>query len=236
MKSKLLILSGFLTLFFVSVNAENFNGSGKIISRVINVADFNSVVLASSANVEISNSNTFSVVLTDYENLIDLHKFTKENSTLTIGTKPNTSIRNSVAKIKITVPGAFFSVKISGSGDVKINNLNTIKELSISGSGNISALTHESYQDIKLHISGSGRIKLNGVANSTIVSVSGSGELYLDDLKSQTVDCKLSGSGKANVFAVKKLIVSLTGSGIIVYSGNPEIEKNIKGSGKLIRK
>ena len=115
-------------------------------------------------------------------------------------------------------------------------NLKTIKELSVSGSGNISALTHESYQDIKLHISGSGRIKLNGVANSTVVSVFGSGELYLDDLKSQTVDCKLSGSGKANVFAVKKLIVSLTGSGIIVYSGNPEIEKNIKGSGKLIRK
>ncbi len=235
MKSKFLILSCFLTLFLYNhVNAASINGSGKMMTRVVKVADFNAIVLTSSADVEISRGNTYSVVLTDYENLIDAHAFRREGDVLRIGVKPNISIRNSKARIKITVPGPLYSVKITGSGDVVVKKLNTLKEIAISGSGDIKLPTGEHYNNLNISVSGSGDVEVNGSARITMVSLKGSGDVDLGNLKSESVDCQIVGSGDVDVYVLKKLKVSIAGSGDVVYYGNPQhVEKIIRGSGTV---
>lgn len=239
MKTKSFKLTYFLIALLVTVPnlyAISLRGSGKIVSKILNVSPFIGLQLMSSADVEIIKGADFSVVLSDYENLIDSHELTVSDNKLKVGVKHFISLNNSKAKIKITIPGAFHSVSISGSGDVVLSNLNTINEFALSGSGDIKSSTSEIYRDLELKISGSGDVQLNGKAQNTNIQLSGSGDIDLSDLQSQTVDCKLSGSGDIKVYAEKRLKAIITGSGDIRYSGNPQVEKRIVGSGTIKQK
>ena len=231
------------TCFFVALlvtvpnlYATSLRGSGKIVSKTINVSPFTGIQLMSSADVEISKGTNFSVVLSDYENLIDSHELTVTDNKLKVGVKHSVSLNNSKANIKITIPGAFYSVYISGSGEVVLSNINTINELAISGSGDIKSSTIDNYSDLELKISGSGDIQLNGKAQNINIQLSGSGDIDLSNLRSQNVDCKLSGSGDIKVYAEKHLKAAITGSGDVSYSGNPQVEKRIIGSGTISHK
>ncbi len=239
MRTKSFKLTCFLVALLVTVpnlSAISLRGSGKIVSKTINVSPFTGLQLMSSADIEISKGANFSVVLSDYENLIDSHELTVTENKLKVGVKHSVSLNNSKAKIKITIPGAFYSVYISGSGEVVLSNINTISELAISGSGDILSSTNDNYRNLKLKIPGSGDIQLNGKAQSTNIELSGSGEIKLLNLQSQNVDCKLSGSGDIKVYAENNLNATITGSGDISYSGNPKIEKRISGSGTISHK
>lgn len=234
MKTKLSIICSVLLLsFLIPLNSFAIRGSGEIVSKEVKVGNFNSVLLASSANVTIDRGNVFSVVLTDYENLINVHTFKVENNQLKISNRPNTFIINSVAKVKITVPGNLYSVKISGSGDITISQLNTLRELSVSGSGSIVSKTNEKYQNIDMRIAGSGNIRLAGDAKYVKAHISGSGNIGLSALQSVSAECTITGSGNIQIFAVESLNASITGSGDIIYWGNPQLVKNIRGSGSV---
>jgi len=235
MKRKLLVLSCIMAVL-VSANAKTVRGSGKIVSKTIDVSSFTGVLLLSSADIEVSKGNSFSVVLSDYENLISYHELVVENNQLKVSTKEHISMNNSKAKVKITLPGAFYSVCIKGSGDVKLKNINTINELSIMGSGDIVSLTPENYGDIKLMITGSGDIRLLGTAQNSTVKLSGSGDVNLTKLASQHANCTLGGSGDIKVWAEQTLDATLTGSGDMIYFGNPKVEKHVVGSGSMIHK
>lgn len=235
MKSRFLIITCFLTMLVLNaVQAVNITGSGTIVSRVVKVSNFNSVSLSSSADVQIIKGNSFSVILTDYENLLDVHTFTLSGGVLQIGTKPNTSINNSRARIKITLPEPLYSVKISGSGDVNIGNFNTLKEIAIAGSGDVKSVANNSYRSLDIKVSGSGDIELRGKAENLSVSLSGSGDIDLQKLRSQNVDCRVMGSGDVDVYAEKNLKVNVSGSGDVTYAGSPRVvEKIVQGSGSV---
>ena len=63
-----IVLSSLLTTSCVYV--EGTVGEGRIVSELCDVGEFTAVALHSSAEVEISTGEEFSVVLSDYENLI----------------------------------------------------------------------------------------------------------------------------------------------------------------------
>ncbi len=69
-------------------------GRGNIINENIAVTPFNSVVTNGSADVTITTGDSLQVILSDYENLIDLWEIKVENNQLIIETKPFTSLIN----------------------------------------------------------------------------------------------------------------------------------------------
>lgn len=121
----------------------------------------------------------------------------------------------------------------SGSGSITVagklsgNELNT----SLSGSGRI---VFESDVDVcNASISGSGRITANGRTKKSNVSISGSGRFDGSDLKSQSANLKISGSGSITIHADDQLDASVSGSGSIRYSGNAKTNFKKSGSGSL---
>jgi len=227
-----------LFVTFVSTSCilsiDGIMGKGPIIDEYVAVTGFSSVETSSSADVEITKGDSLEVILSDYENFLEYWDIKVVNNTLIIQTKPFTSLVNSKAKVKVVLPTALYEVKVSGSGDIKLNSaFPELEKASISGSGNINGNVSAEYSKLFMSISGSGSFNFIGTAEELKASTTGSGKMYLSDLVANDAICSVLGSGNMYVYAKKSLKVVITGSGNIVYSGNPVVDVQASGSGRL---
>jgi hypothetical protein len=148
--------------------------------------------------------------------------------------KEGTNINNDHAKVYVTAP-SLDKIITSGSGDISSGGI--IKsssgiEFSSSGSGDVEAKVDA--PSVKVSGSGSGNIRLSGRTKDFDCRMSGSGDVDCADLRSENTTISISGSGNAHVFASVHLNARTTGSGDIIYSGNPQSpEIHSTGSGDV---
>jgi hypothetical protein len=113
------------------------------------------------------------------------------------------------------IESRILDLTLSGSGDIRFDNLKTEKVVSVlSGSGNIYLGGSETAGELISTLSGSGNVKAGGLATDNIRIV-------------------ISGKGSCWVNAVKNLNVRIAGSGNVYYRGNPAIDSSIVGSGQV---
>lgn len=124
-------------------------------------------------------------------------------------------------------------LSVNGSGDIMVEGIVKTKQLSnsISGSGNISVSAD--IEDYNAAISGSGKVSIQGTANKAAVKISGSGGFDGKNLKTADASIGVSGSGRASIYASKKLEAVVSGSGNIRYSGQAQISITKSGSGSI---
>jgi len=122
----------------------------------------------------------------------------------------------------------------SGSGSILAGNMNAAGEVDIShsSSGRINAVILDVLQ-LDVVMSGSGRIELSGYGESAEFSLSSSGRIDAIDMQISAVDAANSGSGNIYVWAEDLLDATVTGSGDIIYLGNPQVTIRDTGSGSV---
>lgn len=122
------------------------------------------------------------------------------------------------------------SIDVSGASDLKSDNQLTCGDLKIvtSGAGDISLDLKAT--NIETHISGAGDVTLKGTASMLTAGVSGSGDLKASELEVDKVKATVSGAGDAKVYAKQSLDADVSGSGDIIYKGNPT-DRDVKISG-----
>jgi len=228
-----------LFVTFVSTScifyADGFVGKGTIVSEQIEVAAFDAVHSASSADVEIVKGESLEVILSDYENLLEHWDIKVANNTLIIQTKPFSSLVNTRAKVKIVLPGELYETKISGSGQITLNSqFGSLEKATITGSGNIKSNVNTDYSSVYVSITGSGNITLKGTADDLKAVTTGSGKMQLSDLSVLDADCSIAGSGDMYLNVEQTLKATISGSGDIFYTGRPAIDLIGLGSGKLV--
>ena len=123
---------------------------------------------------------------------------------------------------------------LSGSGQIqcaqiKANSLT----LDVAGSGNIDCSAD--VQSLSSRIEGSGEIKINGSALNSELKVIGSGHQRASELNTNVCTAYISGSGIIDTDVNNSLDVTIIGSGIVNYFGNPVITSHISGSGKIVK-
>lgn len=199
-----------------------------------NVSSFNAIDLSISASVYLKQEGTTSLVIEGSAN--DLEKIITEvsGSELKIKTRPGTwnigrvSIYISMKEIK--------DLNISGSGNIKTETPINASNLSlkISGSGNIN-IPELSAQSVSAVISGSGNIAYAGTnaVNETKIVVTGSGNVNAEGLNAKDAHVNITGSGDCKVNASNKLDVLITGSGNVFYKGKALVNASVTGSGKV---
>lgn len=127
-------------------------------------------------------------------------------------------------------------ITVVGSGRTVIPDLdNDVLGVTLSGSGQV-VLDHLTADRFDAEISGSGSVRVAGDVESQAVDISGSGRYEAEALVSDYGRIRMTGSGTASVAVNEDLNVFISGSGNVVYSGFPEVFKQISGSGKLTRK
>jgi hypothetical protein len=240
MKSSILLLTSLLFFPFYSHSQwnsrEKIKGNGHIISKNINTASYDKVLVNGFFDVELQSGEEGKIVIEGEENIIDLITFSVDNNTLNIATeKGKYIVPGSGKKIQITVPfESLNEVSLSGSGNInskdKITADNFICDLS--GSGNIE-LTVDA-KNIKASVSGSGDLMLSGDSTNIQCKVTGSGDLNAAKLKSKNAEANVTGSGNCKVYCTDDLEAHVTGSGDITYFGDPnKKDTKVTGSGDI---
>jgi Putative auto-transporter adhesin, head GIN domain len=205
-----------LAVLLVVAACSVTKGSGKVVSQTREVTGFTKVELSGSGELTIEKTGVESLTISAEDNLLPQLTSEVSGDTLTLGTKPNTTVvPTKPITYSLTVKD-LNGIAVSGSGSVRVSNLTT------------NSLTTQ--------ISGSGTISASGTVNDQAVDISGSGRYQAEQLTSKTAKVQISGSGHASVLATDLLDVKISGSGTLTYGGNPQITQEISGSGKLIKK
>jgi len=228
----IVLLTSLSACYYENNHERRIEGSGPIVSRVIELDDFEGIIVQNSADVYITKGNTQRVEVEAPENIIrNLGTEVTGGVWKIRNTRPVWRMKHLI--IKITIP-EFNLIKISGSGQVEtetpFDNINDL-DLRISGSGDL--YLNINADDILGRISGSGSIHLTGEAQRVDFSISGSGGINANDLKARKGSAKIGGSGSIRTYVTDDLDARISGSGSITYKGHPRINTNISGSGSI---
>ncbi|MGH8852382.1 MAG: head GIN domain-containing protein [Casimicrobiaceae bacterium] len=89
---------------------------------------------------------------------------------------------------------------------------------------------------LRLDASGAVKADIAGDVTEQHIDLSGAGSYQAGDLVSDTVLLQVSGAGKAIVNAKTLLRAGISGAGLVEYIGNPKVERDISGIGKIRRR
>lgn len=229
-----------IALFTLSCNAQwgkKIRGNGKVVTIERSVGEYDAIAVAGWFDVDIVNGREGELSLKGEENLLEYIKTEVKDGKLSIKVKKGYNLQSSKWKegILVTVPVASVnSVSLSGSGDIKGKDVLRAEDFSatMSGSGDIS-LNLEA-DAVEAVISGSGDIDLRGNARNFDVRVSGSGDVEAFGLTADHVNANVSGSANIKVTARESLTARVSGSGDILYKGDPEkVDSKTSGSGDI---
>ncbi|MGB5460002.1 MAG: head GIN domain-containing protein [Eudoraea sp.] len=239
---KKLITLGLVLGIVAATNAQwgkKIKGNGNIATVERSTEEYDAIAVAGWFDVILVDGQEGKLSIEGDENLLEYIKTEVKEGKLVIKVKKGFNLQPSSWKkdggIYVTVPVESVSeVSLSGSGDIVGKKTISASEFStnMSGSGDIT-LDVDS-KTVTASMSGSGDINLSGTAEVFNVQISGSGDIKAYDLMADTVDASISGSADIQVTANKMLKARVSGSGDIHYRGDATIiDSKSSGSGNI---
>jgi hypothetical protein len=188
-------------------------GSGVSATQARDLAVFNSVELAGSNNVVIRVGEEHSVVVKADDNLLDRVTTEVQSGKLVIANTRGSFTTETPMSVEVSVP-TLNALTLTGSGNIVVNGIET--------------------ESLKVTLPGSGTLTGSGTATRLDVAVSGSGTVQFMRLVATDVRAVVSGLGSIFVTATESLDASVSGSGAILYTGNPQdVTKSVSGTGAI---
>jgi hypothetical protein len=198
---------------FGGSSSSTAQGSGTSATQVRHVERFSGVELAGSNNVMIHVGAAQSVVVRADDNLLDRVTTEVQGSTLVIGNTPGSFETKSPMSVEVAVP-ALTTLTLSGNGNIVLDGLGA--------------------DHLKVTLPGNGTLTGSGTARRLDVSVGGSGSVFFTRLVANDVHAVVTGSGSIFVTASAALSAAVSGTGSILYGGNPQrVTRSVTGTGSI---
>ncbi len=220
-------------------------GLGNVVSEEKDFTDFTHVDVGSAFEVEITRSDSFSIIISADESLFDYVEVSKVGETLKIYLKPrhiftDFTLEAKPLRAEITMPALYglqlsgaskgtitgfkssedFSLGVSGASSLEILDIEVgDAEFEVSGASRVSG--NMSADDAEFEVSGASSIELSGSADKIMVEVSGASRVDLADFPIKDADVKLSGASEATVNVKGRLDTALSGASRLYFYGNP---------------
>ena len=231
-----------LILFGCSLNKSTtqiIEGEGEKVQKEFAVDMFRYLEIDVNANIQLIQSDSLSVSIDGYKNIVDLLDFRVSNSHMLIKLKKSSN-HNSVLNIKIYVP-AIQRITMNGTGNLEVKAWENEERLYLRNNGS-SKFTLSNLKNIKhliIELNGGGNIESLGDSqhiNTLHCTLNGSGNVYLKQINSSYASIESNGSGNVDIGLSEILNTTIIGSGNISYQGFPKIHQKIIGSGTIIQK
>jgi hypothetical protein len=195
-----------------ATTTTTLTGSGTSVSETRVLPPFNAIDLAGSNTVTVHVGGTQEVVVRGDENVVPHVTTEVHEGTLVIGADRSFQTTEPLT-VEVTVPG-LVDARLAGSGQVTVEGVDA----------DVFGAT----------LPGSGVLRVSGSTDRLDAELAGSGRLLLGDLTARDVNAVVSGSGDVRVRATETLDASITGSGRIVYAGDPAaVSTSVTGSGQV---
>lgn len=192
--------------------SATISGSGNVVPQENDMSDFDQVDVSHAFNVDITQGESYSVIVKVDDNLVEHLQVIKQGSTLKIGLKPNFNytVRNTTLNAEVTMP--------------------VLTRLEASGSSDVTATGFESTNAFQVRLSGASTAVLSGSAGALTVNVSGSSDADLAGFPVGDANVDASGASTVVVNVSGRLDVDASGSSDVFYLGSPTLG-NIDTSG-----
>jgi hypothetical protein len=234
---KKISLALLLVLSIISLpSCRKVVGEGPSITENRSASAFTGIEMGVPADMYYTPGNNIKIEITAQRNILDVIQTYVFDNILKIKVKDGVNIKShEPLTIKITAPDVSW-LGVNGSGNIKVLEpfQPASTTLSINGSGTM-VVAKLIAEDVQAKISGSGSIQVYaGNATKESLSISGSGVIDFMALTAIQANTSTSGSGTMRVNVVSYLDCKISGSGDVMYKGNPKISSSISGSGRII--
>lgn len=201
--------------------------------RTIDIDSFTGVRLYTSATVEITEGDMFSIEVTGPENIVSQIETETIVDNEVLNLQYEEFFSNTQVDIRISMPSVQYLENI-GTGNIV--GQNTFKDHNLSilliGTGDIDVIAEVA--EIEAEIIGTGNILLAGYTPKLSNILKGTGNLLAFNLEAERAVLTNYGQGDMEVLVTTSLACGIFGTGSILYQGNPNIEADLKGTGVLI--
>jgi len=248
----LFLTSGLL----VGCVGDIITGSGNLETEEMDFSEFTRVEVSSAFEVEIAQSDSYSVSVTADDNLFDYIQVSKVGETLKIGLRTVSIQWPATLQANVTMPqlhGLNLSGATNGTAsgftstenlDIEVSGASSIELAEISAGDamlNISGASDVTGDitagDVNLNVAGASTVQLEGSASDIVVEASGASRVKLGDFTINNADVSLSGASSGTVNLSGRLDADLSGASNLEYIGEPTLgTMNISGASMLSSK
>lgn len=196
-----------------------------------NFGDFTRVEVGHAFEVEVVQSDSYSVSITTDDNLFKNLKVSKEGETLKIGRSRHIGwrLRSTRPRARITMP-VLKGLQLSGATKGTISGFNSSEGFKLNLSGASSVTGEITAGDAEFNFSGASSVELAGAAKNAVIEASGASRMELGGFSVHDAAIKLSGASRSTVKLDGTLNAMLSGASKLSWIGNP-IMGDIKTSG-----
>ena len=195
------------------------------------LSDFSRVEVGYAFEVEVVQSDSYSVGITADDDLLKHLNVSKEGETLKVGHSKHIGWRATITrpKARVTMP-VLKGLRLSGACTGTIGGFSSSEdfELNLSGASRVTGEIAAGNADLTL--SGASRADLTGSAEKIVIEASGASRMELAGFSAHDAAVKLSGASRSTVTLDGKLDAKLSGASKFSWIGNPVIGE-IKTSG-----
>jgi len=200
-------------IFFHDTTSPAGTGSGVAATQARSLPPFTGVDLAGGNNVVVEVGGKQAVVVHADRNLLRRVTTRVRAGRLVIGTTPGNLNARSPMFVTVNVP--------------------SLDAVSIEGAGNI-AVTGIHSRALSVALPGSGNIDVTGSTTKLDVTIGGAGTTMLRGLVARDAKAVIEGDGTISLTATHSLTARVSGSGTVMYGGNPpHVTQSVTGSGAI---
>ena len=201
-------------------------------------SDFTAVEVGWAFEVTVTQSSSYSVVISADEKIFDNIEVTQTGNTLIIGQKPGTiDLGGLVRKAEITMPDLnrlILSGATRGTAE-DFSNSNTFV-LGLSGASSLE-MTNINVGDAEIEVSGASNLDAEGTAKDLFSLVSGASNINLSNFPVNNADIDVSGASRATINLDGRLDADVSGASTLEYIGEPTMgDINTSGSSTIKKK
>ena len=220
---RLIMILGLMIVVLLSgCVPTTLTGSGNVVTQEESITGFDKVDISHSFDVDISQGESFNVVIRVDDNLVEHLQVVKQGSTLKIGLKPNRdyTIRNATMEAEVTMP-ELTRLDLSGASHATITGFESKKGFVVDLSSASSLHGDIETGDISIDLSSSSEMTLTGSGGDVTIDISSSSELDLSEFPVVNARVEASSASTATVNASGRLDVDASSASNVYYLGNP---------------
>ena len=186
-------------------------GDGAIKTEDRSISDFSALAVSGGYQIKWSSGKPALTISTD-QNLLPLIKTVVTGNTLQIDSEQNL----------VPTKGITIILTSASLADVNLTGAISLAARQLAG------------HDLKLESNGASDISVDGSVTNLEAHLSGASKLNAKSLQTQTATLSLDGASYSDITVADTLNASISGAGVLTYSGNPKsVEKNISGAGSI---
>jgi len=194
---------------FRSIRTGTLRGSGVLVSQEMDLQGFDKLEVSHAFAVTLQQSDSYRVVVTVDDNLVDEIQARKVGSTLQIGLQQGSwSLNNTTLRAEVSMP------RLAG---IELSGASSLRGAMDTG-------------DVRFTLSGASRLTLEGIGGDMDLTASGASDASLGGFEVKDASVELSGASQARLNVTGRLDAEASGASQLRYLGNPELGR-IESSG-----